>query len=161
MNENYSIESRVWVKNHDMFVANAEATIYFGGMQLTIKELSVVNGGQGLFVNWPTRAYNDTDGKTKYKGILYANEALRDAVAAAVLNKYNAEVNGGPKQPAQQQAQVQRQPQQTYGNNQPQAANVQFNHGPAVVERPQTIVVDAQPQQQAPQANQVPWELDL
>ena len=69
-------------------VANANINIF--GM-LVINGVKVVRTQKGTFVNMPSVAYTDKQGKTAYRDVAYAMDSqLRNAITKAVMDKFLA-----------------------------------------------------------------------
>lgn len=61
---------------------------------LTINDVKIIDGKNGLFVSMPTRSY-EVDGETKYSQIIYiSDEELYNSICDAVLAEYD---RGGEK----------------------------------------------------------------
>ena len=62
---------------------------------ITINDIKVIDGKDGLFISMPTRSY-ESDGETKYVNIVYVNdEDLFGDMTETVLKAYKKAVRKG------------------------------------------------------------------
>ena len=59
----------------------------------TINDLSIIDGQKGMFVSYPSRPYQDKEGKTKYLSIVFVGEKspLNKLITDAVLEWFDAQ----------------------------------------------------------------------
>ena len=59
----------------------------------TVNDLSIIDGQKGMFVSYPSRPYQDKEGKTKYLSIVFVGEKspFNKLITDAVLEWFDAQ----------------------------------------------------------------------
>lgn len=83
--------TRINVYPVDGKIIKANGTIGFNDM--FVVSFKIMDGANGLFVQFPSHSYEDNDGKKKYVNDFYImDKDFRDEVATAILDAYDSAV---------------------------------------------------------------------
>lgn len=95
--ENFKVEVKRGVlstKDGNTKAFGVSVSVSTGDTELfSINDLSIIDGNKGMFVSYPSRPYQDKEGKTKYMSIVFIPEKspLNKLITDAVLEWFDAQ----------------------------------------------------------------------